>query len=1659
MVKKVTQSLLIVLMVLLTTMSLTLDAHAASAPEIQDINYDANNGKLTLVIKRNNNSKTHIFLEKEDRTGFKDLGEKDLGSTGDTKEITLDIDAIQVKTGVTNIEIKRSSDNSYIELSWNDAMHTRKIYLKSGSNKSDEVSFNCSDNTNEEIYAMSNDGTKRIIAYAEGNDNKVLIPIKVQNPTDNASLSFMWDDSCFIKSVYTDDTLWQGKVVNSTVINKLLYTTKLPDIHIQLMEGYSDILVIENEMHDNHDTAWDIPRLSKDNTKLVKKLGNIEAFIQNDTYDINKLALVLKALDNYLGEDLGNGKRGAIIQYEFEPVRPDIRPAIGSVYIEIIPRNQEPITYNYSASETALWKDLNGQEINRVAGGIINIPIKNILSKCTDRETPNNISLDSNISNLSLGRATVDANYIYIDLTDYPTYYGVLSFNYNIKDAEGLKSASPGQVLINVTRENEPPKPLDISATMQLDENTKAISLNVENKTNVKWELDSISNIRFNGLSTTAAQNGLRIDKKTTTSNTSSRSYIQLSILDSTKIKEKDKLEFTYTIKYEIGGQTKTSSAKVSVEFFKADDPNDMEGFLYVHRKPLAFFSPTVRVDKGSKTILSIRLPINCESSYDLDHQDMHSSSIPLGGSRPNYSYNGLRAWEWSYKTLQDGNWTTMVFDVDGVPADKNGSIIVNNHGQNTTIDGTEFIVDNTRPLTQAELNSIMSGTKYASADAARTAGIQWIDSAIQNFLRVNGNSRKDIVISLRVRDIDGWNNIGEWSDRFVVTATGEQIKPVALFETNSSLYYVPKNGTFDMQITDKSFDSNGDKLVAWEWKLLDDQGNELSTINHFVSDPNTVAQQFATRISQIVNSSAWANHIKNDEKAKPTFKITLAVQEDPSTSDGLWSDIYSREITVYRKNEPPVVKPGTDDGGGVDTPPDVPPGPPKPPGGEEDPRNPKNNPSWAEKMKTNNAFLFEEDKGADGVIGDHKGYATNNGGYLGTPLWGKYFTVTDDQGIGDIEVSWTFTGNSVSMRSLWDELNKVIKVETITKRPGVNSDGTPVPAFTNTVTDRGYLPGAYKLHVVITDYPDPDLYGNAPSISTFWDTYGDKTPYHMYVVPSLNIETTIEVNDWELVRKQNNTKYVDTAGFTNGDVNNSIGDTKLYNSNTFAGYINTIYTGAEQHKKNDIPDYNNATNFEWIRVSDGKSLSQAGLEIDDVVPTLGDIITIKSTTNKYVTELYAQLPCSVIHPDEPTEHLIDGAQIAKIDGQNYEVIEMVPERTSSGDIKINLDGTINWQASFELEDIHDPFKEDSGFDLTLLLIRMYGVTNWGSETAGLITRDKVNPIPLWVLPVKLFDFRITEITDPNLSDDFNKYLSKLIELGNSGHESEKLDQKDKNNQLITTDGVLVHHLALDSLSMTEASEKINMSKGYSFYFKVNSKGMKKDTDQVIITPRVYEVNPDGSLGDALVGYIPGQTGKYIPYLNNHSELLEEGTIDNYLRDTYSLWYEGTKEHTLGSHSKIVINTDLREGEKETVQTWYGRYGVPSEAKFFRLGETDLNSLTEWKGDILITFEMSAYKKGEARYNYVEKKQWFKERSEPYSLCSILNNELNNLGKIKYIDWDMYDGQHRGLLITGTSKTTRADKQPKGKWQGTVILYNTTRSVYDDYSSNPIWRE
>ncbi|WKV09421.1 PKD domain-containing protein [Thermoanaerobacterium sp. CMT5567-10] len=131
-------------------------------------------------------------------------------------------------------------------------------------------------------------------------------------------------------------------------------------------------------------------------------------------------------------------------------------------------------------------------------------------------------------------------------------------------------------------------------------------------------------------------------------------------------------------------------------------------------------------------------------------------------------------------------------------------------------------------------------------------------------------------LVYLRVQDLEG-----AWSEPKVQTITTQNINlpPVAQFTVNPITQVINKT----INITDQSYDPNGDPIAEWQWRV---QKTDGTWINYGGTMPNNI-------------SSLGIG----------TYTIELKVRDNPRIGTPLWSEPYTQTVTIIPENNKPVAR------------------------------------------------------------------------------------------------------------------------------------------------------------------------------------------------------------------------------------------------------------------------------------------------------------------------------------------------------------------------------------------------------------------------------------------------------------------------------------------------------------------------------------------------------------------------------------------------------------------------------------------------------------------------------------------------------------------------------------------------------------------------------
>lgn len=351
------------------------------------------------------------------------------------------------------------------------------------------------------------------------------------------------------------------------------------------------------------------------------------------------------------------------------------------------------------------------------------------------------------------------------------------------------------------------------------------------------------------------------------------------------------------------------------------------------------------------------------------------------------------------------------------------------------------------------------------------------------------------------------------------------------------------------------------------------------------------------------------------------------------------------------------------------------------------------------------------------------------------------------------------------------------------------------------------------------------------------------------------------------------------------------------------------------------------------------------GIEDNQVQIPTGETVTITATTNDRST----------------------GAKILYKDGDGVSFEQEMTLVRTEGE-------TSYWSADFV---IPDNLEAEDLINGEYYPYQIETYTNYGS-TNGEVTRTKVKDCTanIHILPIKLYDFTITGITDPT------------VEMEGAA---------------------TVPDLAYDR---TNAANGAMMKLGYAFNFELYSKGMKDDDDSVRIRPTFYGYNmATGRYDLALDVYYLNENGEYVLATTDPDSSPASG-------DDYVLRTQEFIGKEIGTIRELTLDSDFRAEEDRNTQKWTARYGLPGTAVFVEKGSA-LTETSLYLGDVLINFDIEAMKHGTPKYNYVGKGQWMLERTG--NTGSLLNPD-----KSKYSDGDV-------IVLDGTNNAS-LDYESRPVW-------------------------
>lgn len=332
------------------------------------------------------------------------------------------------------------------------------------------------------------------------------------------------------------------------------------------------------------------------------------------------------------------------------------------------------------------------------------------------------------------------------------------------------------------------------------------------------------------------------------------------------------------------------------------------------------------------------------------------------------------------------------------------------------------------------------------------------------------------------------------------------------------------------------------------------------------------------------------------------------------------------------------------------------------------------------------------------------------------------------------------------------------------------------------------------------------------------------------------------------------------------------------------------------------------------------------GVQDNQVQIPTGESVTITCTTNDRST----------------------GARILYKDGDGHSFRQEMTLVKTVGE-------TSYWTAEFV---IPDNLEAEDLVDGEYYYYQIETYTTYGSR-GGEESRTKVanGASPIHILPIKLYDFTVTNITDPSV---------------------------------VFGDAATARDLAYDR---TNSQNGALMKLGYAFNFDVYSKGMKDKDDYVRIRPTFYGYNSGtGRYDMQLDMYYLNEVGEYVLATTSPDAAAASG--DDYVLKTREFF-----GRDIGSLRELKLSSGFCTKVDRNTQKWSARYGVPGTAVFVTKGRA-LTENSMYLGDVVIRFDIEAMKHGVAKYNYISKGQWRIERTGG-------SGTILNAFKTKYFDGDV----------------------------------------------------
>jgi len=302
-----------------------------------------------------------------------------------------------------------------------------------------------------------------------------------------------------------------------------------------------------------------------------------------------------------------------------------------------------------------------------------------------------------------------------------------------------------------------------------------------------------------------------------------------------------------------------------------------------------SYRSASISHRQNTKTQFTVEVPDGGTGSIEFDYKASSEQGydflrVYINGSRV-INISGNTPWQHYSRTLTPGTYTiifeyTKDFSIssydDAGYIDNLKVVTVYKTGFTVNYTDNSYDLDHTSRVDKGIVDWEWQWKKVGETT--------WHDGKL-----TNGDILEDYLVKLRVRDMDGPDNLGVWSDEKIVLITSNPQPPIAQFSITPTTLPIEENLT----INDSSYDPNGDNIVEKRWVLTKLSGGNEGSWNYNELDVETVE----TYVNNRINAQGIGE-----------YKLTLQVRDEtgPWGNEKTTSEVYTQYFTVIPVNHAP---------------------------------------------------------------------------------------------------------------------------------------------------------------------------------------------------------------------------------------------------------------------------------------------------------------------------------------------------------------------------------------------------------------------------------------------------------------------------------------------------------------------------------------------------------------------------------------------------------------------------------------------------------------------------------------------------------------------------------------------------------------------------------